>query len=101
MADSEEVRRFFSEVEKTPAPAPAAVETAENPEIPGHVGETTATLEISKKALTVSAGDFEVAKIYDGTTSAGAVSGSLALEGVVGDDEVAIDMTNISVADYA
>ncbi len=73
----------------------------QNPSIPGHVGTTTAALTITAKALTVTAGDVVITKVYDETTTAGTITGTLGLTGVVGQDDVAVDMTAVEAGDYA
>ncbi|MBR4892716.1 MAG: S-layer homology domain-containing protein [Clostridia bacterium] len=72
-----------------------------NPQIPGHIGETTAILTIAKKVLNLSDGDVSVAKVYDGTTDPGVISGALGVDGVVGDDSVYIDMTSATASEYS
>ena len=74
---------------------------SENPEIPGHIGEKTATITISKKSLTITDGDVAVTKAYDETTDAGTLTGNLALSGIVGEDEVYIDMSSATVSAYS
>ncbi|MBE6963936.1 MAG: hypothetical protein E7443_04980, partial [Ruminococcaceae bacterium] len=52
---------------------------------------TPGTFTVTKRTLTVSAGnDLVVTKTYDGTTSAGAVSGTLILNNVFGTDIVSV-----------
>ncbi len=70
---------------------------SQNPEIPGHIGEATATLTINKKSLTVLPGDVVVTKVYDETTNAGTLTGTLALSGTVGNDEVYVDMLSNTI----
>ena len=52
---------------------------------------------IGKKILTVGDGTYEVSKTYDGTTSAGTGTGSLALAGIVGSDAVSVVVGTIPV----
>ncbi len=72
-----------------------------NGDIPGHIGEQSATLIISKKTLIIADGDVAVTKVYDETTDAGTLTGTLALSGILGDDEVYVDMTLADVSDYS
>jgi len=72
-----------------------------NPEIPGHVGEATAIIEIAKKELAITDGDVTITKVYDAATAAGTLAGTLALEGAIGDDEVYVDMTLAAASDYS
>lgn len=71
---------------------PAGVK-AENYEITFKNG----TLTVSPKALTVTAGNLKITKIYDGTNNAGvaAENTKLGLEGVVNNDNVQVSYTTI------
>lgn len=53
----------------------------------------TGTVDVAKKELTVSAGDFKVSKVYDGTTAAGTSNGNLVVSDLVGEDSVTITPT--------
>lgn len=53
----------------------------------------TGTVVVAKKELTVSAGDFKVSKVYDGTTAAGISNGNLVVSDLVGEDSVTITPT--------
>ena len=44
------------------------------------------SVSIGKATVTVAAGDYKVSKVYDGTTSAGTVSGALAVSGILPTD---------------
>ncbi|MBE6996040.1 MAG: hypothetical protein E7429_04860 [Ruminococcaceae bacterium] len=62
---------------------------------------TPGTFTVTKRTLTVSAGnDLVVTKTYDGTTSAGAVSGTLILNNVFGTDIVSVVYTDITAGVY-
>lgn len=53
------------------------------------------TFNVTPKALTVTGGDFAAVKDYDGTTEVKNPSGVPALEGVVGQDEVSVNIGTI------
>ncbi|MBP1562529.1 MAG: hypothetical protein J6C38_02300 [Oscillospiraceae bacterium] len=56
----------------------------------------TGTVDVAKKELTVSAGDFKVSKVYDGTTDAGTGNdGDFKVDGLVGNDSVTINADTI------
>ncbi len=44
------------------------------------------TVEVAKRTVAVSAGTCKVSKVYDGTVSAGAIAGSLAVTGILNED---------------
>ena len=46
----------------------------------------TGTVDVARKTVAVTAGDYRVSKVYDGTTDAGVASGSLAVEGILSKD---------------
>ena len=68
--------------------------TADNYEIKTY---ETGTLTVNPKALTVTAGDLKVTKVYDGTNNAGvaAENTKLGLDGVVNNDDVQVSYTTI------
>ena len=51
-----------------------------------NMGSKTATFTIEKKPLTVSVGTAAITKVYDGNTSAGALTGAVVVEGICGAD---------------
>ena len=56
----------------------------------------TGTVDVAKKELTVSAGDFKVSKVYDGTTNAGTGNnGDFKVDGLGGNDSVTINADTI------
>ena len=57
--------------------------------------DLTLVWSIGEKILTIGDGTYEVSKAYDGTTSAGTGTGSLALSGIVGSDAVSVAVGTI------
>ncbi len=53
------------------------------------------TVNIAQKELTVTAGDYKVSKVYNGTTAAGAGSGDFSVTGKLAGDSVTINATTI------
>lgn len=67
-----------------------------------NMGSKTATFTITQKPVTVSAGNAAVTKTYDGSTTAGTLSGSFAVNGICSQD-VTTDgyVTDGTIPDYS
>ncbi|NLT49260.1 MAG: hypothetical protein GXX92_12680, partial [Clostridiales bacterium] len=78
--------------------ATVALKDTENYEwTDGKTDNLSLAWSIGQKTLTVGAGTYAVSKTYDGTTTAGTASGSLALTEIVGNDDVSITVDSVPV----
>ena len=54
---------------------------------------TGAEFTITKKIVTVAAGDYKVSKVYDGTNTVGTVTGSVLADGILDKDTITVAVT--------